>query len=348
MARKRKEKKEKKFKIYKLTILFVILDLMALTGFFLTYGPVDYFRNLLVTTAMKTMEHKYLAYIFYNEEMINKVMNSNYFVEIKEEVNLDDIVMNTGEKDTYENEYEEQILTRDEGNDLYKVIDLEVNGSTAHLVAIYQPEKVELIHIEEFDNGGWGERLFQMCDRYGGVVCVNGGGFVDNGLGSDIPLGYVIKNKEIIWYPNGGEEERNNIIGINDEGKLMLMANATGDEAIAAGVKDGLVFGPFLIVNGKPLEMVGDPWGKSPRVAIGQRKDGVMLFLLIDGRNYINGATLQDMVDTLLMYGAYNAANLDGGQSSSLIVNGVLRNNPPAESKKTNGRWIVTAWGLIP
>ena len=126
------------------------------------------------------------------------------------------------------------------------------------------------------------------------------------------------------------------------------MANTSGKEALAAGVKDGMVFGPFLIVNGKPMEIVGDPWGKSPRVAIAQRKDGVILFLLIDGANYINGGTLQDVIDTLLLYGAYNAANLDGGQSSSLVVNGVLRNTPPLESKRTNGRWVVTAWGLMP
>jgi exopolysaccharide biosynthesis protein len=349
MVKEKKKKIKKKKKIYKLTILFIVLDLLAFGGFFITYGPISYIRNLVVTTAMKTMEHQYLAYIFYNEEMISNIMNNNYFIALTDDVNLDDIVIDTKEKDSYENEYEKEILTRDEGNDLYKVISLKVGGSNAHLVAIYQPEKLQLLHIEKFDAGGWGERLFQMCDRYGGVLCVNGGGFVDNGYGSDIPVGYVIKDHEIIWSPDGGEnEEKDNIIGLTDEGKLVLLSNTSGKEALEAGIKDGLEFGPFLIVNGKPLEIVGDPWGKSPRVAMGQRKDGVMLFLLIDGTNYINGATLQDLVDTLLLYGAYNATNLDGGQSSSLIVNGVLTNNPPAEAKKTNGRWIVTAWGLIP
>ena len=109
-----------------------------------------------------------------------------------------------------------------------------------------------------------------------------------------------------------------------------------------------MVFGPFLIVNGKPLEIVGDPWGQAPRVAIGQTKDGIMLFLVVDGENYINGASLQDMVDVLERYGAYNAANLDGGQSSSLIIENKLYNNPPAAAKKQGGRYVVTGWGLIP
>ena len=125
------------------------------------------------------------------------------------------------------------------------------------------------------------------------------------------------------------------------------MTNATGKEAIDAKIKDGLVFGPFLIVNGKEIEIVGDPWGKSPRMAIAQRKDGVIMFLAIDGRNYIDGASLQDVIDVLKRYGAYNAANLDGGQSSTLVVDGKLENSPPAEAKRTNGRYVVTGWGLI-
>ena len=109
-----------------------------------------------------------------------------------------------------------------------------------------------------------------------------------------------------------------------------------------------MVFGPFLIVNGKALEIVGDPWGQAPRVAIAQRKDGVMMFLVVDGENYINGASLKDIIETLQRYGAYNAANLDGGQSASLVVQDKLYNNPPAAAKKQGGRYVVTGWGLIP
>lgn len=339
---------KRKKRILKKTIFFIICDILAISGFIIMYGPWDYVRNLYVTTAMKTMEHQYLAKIFYSDETIEKIMNSNYFVSINEDVDLNDIIIDTSEKTSYKDEYEKELLTRDEGNDLYKVLNIKVGGSQAYLVAIYDPTKVELIHTKQFNIGTYGERILTMCDRYGDVVCINGGGFVDEGYGSDIPLGYVIKNNKIIWTPTGYDSNtyRDNIIGITNDGKLKLMTNATGNEALEAGIKDGMVFGPFLIVNGKELEIVGDPWGKSPRVAIAQRKDGVMMFLVIDGKNYIDGASLKDTVDTLKKYGAYNAANLDGGQSSTLIVDGVLTNNPPAEAKKTSGRYVVTGWGL--
>ena len=345
-----KSTKKKKKKILKRTILFIVLDIFAISGFVIMYGPWNYIRNLYVTTAMNTMTHQWMAKVFYSDDVIKNIMDKNYFVTIDDDVNTDDIVIDTKEKKKYKDEYEEELLTRENGNDLYKVLNFKINGSDAHLVAIYDPKKVSLIRTKQFNVGTYGERVMTMCNRYGGVACINGGGFQDDGMGSDIPLGYVIEDHEIIWIPAGQDKNnyRDNIIGITDDGKLKLMSNATGTEALDAGIKDGIVFGPFLIVNGKAIEIVGDPWGKSPRMAIAQRKDGVMMFLSIDGENYINGASLQDVVDVLKRYGAYNAANLDGGTSATMIVKGELINSPAGGAKRTNGRYVVTGWGLIP
>ena len=342
-----KKTRKKTKKIYKSTILFIILDILAICGFIVMYGPWDDIRNFYVNTAMKTKDHKYLAKIFYTDETIEKIMNSNYFVEIKEEVELDDIVIDTSPKSSYDNEYDEEILTRTPGNEDYKIINIKVGISKGYLIAIYDPTKVSLIRAKQFNVGGYGEQVTAMCKRYNGLVCINGGGFKDEGTGSDIPLGYVIDNEEIIWPLNNHDTQRGNLIGFNDEGKLLLLANSTGNEALEQGMINGLEFGPFLIVNGKPLEIVGDPWGRSPRVAIAQRKDGVILFLVIDGENYIDGASLSDMIEVLQQYGAYNAANLDGGHSSSLSINGRLHNNPPSIAKKQGGRYVVTGFGLL-
>ena len=343
----RKRNKKKKNKISKLTILFIFLDLFAIGGFVMMYGPWDAVRNFYVNTAMKTKDHQYFAKIFYSDKRINDIVNSNYFIEIKEKVKLDDVVIDTSPKASYKNKYDEEILTRSEGNNDYKIINLKVGISKGYLIAIYDPTKVSLIRAKNFNIGRYGEQVSAMCNRYNASVCINGGGFVDEGTGSDIPLGYVIDDGEIVWPSSGWDTNKGNLIGLNSEGKLLLLADSTGTEALAAGMMDGLEFGPFLIVNGKPLEIVGDPWGKSPRVAIGQRKDGVILFLVIDGENYIDGASLQDVVDVLMKYGAYNASNLDGGHSTSLAINGVLYNNPPAIAKKQGGRYVVTGFGLL-
>lgn len=341
--KKIKKKTRKKF-----VIMWAILDILAILGFIMMYGPWDKIRNFYVTTAMKTKDHQYLAKVFYNDETIDKIIKSNYFVEIKEDIILDDIVIDTSPKKKYKNEYDKEILERDPGNEDYKLINLKVGISKAYLIAIYKPEKVTLIRAKNFNIGKYGEQVTKMCERYNGLVCINGGGFEDpKGVGSDVPLGYVIDDGEIIWPANNWDYQRGNLIGFNKEGKMLLLSDATGNEALEAGMVSGLEFGPFLIVNGKPLEIVGDPWGKSPRVAIGQRKDGVILFLVIDGENYIDGASLQDVVDVFMKYGAYNAANLDGGHSTSLSINGELHNNPPAIAKKQGGRYVVTGFGLL-
>ena len=334
-----------KKKIYKTTILFIILDLIVAACFFIMYGPWPKIRNLYVNTAMKTMSHQYLANVFYSDNKVQEIMNSNYFVAFEESSNTDDIVIDTKEKTSYKDKYEEELFTRDNPDDTYKLINLKVGTSNGYLVAIYKPEKVRLISTKQFNVGGYGEKISSMCTRYGGSVCINGGGFEDNGYGSDIPIGLVIQNGEITW---GDENTRDNIIGMTKDGILKLMSNATANEALEEDIYDAMVFGPFLIVNGKPLEIHGDPWGQAPRVAIAQRNDSVILFLVIDGENYIDGASLGDMIEVLQQYGAYNAANLDGGHSSSLSINGKLYNNPPAAAKRQGGRYVVTGWGLIP
>ncbi len=340
--------KKKKKKIYKSVIVFAILDILALAGFFVMYGPIDYVRNLYVTTAMRTMHHQYFAKIFYSDETIEKIMSQNYFVKLDEKVDASKININTKEKTKYKDEYEKELLTRNNPNDLYKVINLKVGSSDGYLIPIYAPDKVRLIATKQFNVGGYGERVITMCERYKASVCINGGGFVDHGYGSDIPIGVVIQNGEIIWGESKANTDRADIIGITQDGIMKLMGDATANEALAEDIYDAMVFGPFLIVNGKALEIHGDPWGQAPRVAIAQRKDGVIMFLVVDGENYINGASLKDVIDVLQRYGAYNAANLDGGQSASLVVEGKLTNNPPAAAKKQGGRYVVTGWGLIP
>ena len=118
----KKEKNKKKPKIYKTTILFIVLDIIVAACFFITYGPYDKLRNLFVTTAMKTMSHQYLAKVFYSDETIQKIMDSNYFTELNEDTNTDDIIFDNEDTGNYKNEYDKQILQRDEGA-LYKVLD---------------------------------------------------------------------------------------------------------------------------------------------------------------------------------------------------------------------------------
>ena len=133
-------------------------------------------------------------------------------------------------------------------------------------------------------------------------------------------------------------------IGFTNENKLIL-GNMSKEQAVNMGYRDAIEFGPYLIVNGKRSFIRGNGgWGIAPRSAIGQRRDGIVLFLVINGRLATSlGADMVDLTDIMERYGAYNAANLDGGSSSELVINGKIVNTPVAGG--ANGlRNMPTFW----
>lgn len=338
-------------KMRKLTITFIILDVLVAICFFVVYSPL--FKTLqytIISTAINTKTHDYIAYTFYSEEHVNKVVSQNNYIPISETINLDDVIIDTSPKDNYDNPYDEAILTRDEGNEEYKYLKIKVGKYDAHLVAIYHPEKVRIITCKKFntsDSSGK-ESVLKMSNRLGFSVGINGGGFVDYGNGSDIPIGYVIKDGKIIWSTSNKKAD---LIGFTQDNKLLLV-NATGEEAIEMGMRDALQFGPFLMVNGEKMKFSDSAGGysRAARTAIAQRKDGVVLFLVTEG-THTAGPNMKEVIDALSLYGAYNAANLDGGSSVQMVVKGKVVNTPKNIYGKVinggKGRNIVTGWGLF-
>jgi exopolysaccharide biosynthesis protein len=117
------------------------------------------------------------------------------------------------------------------------------------------------------------------------------------------------------------------------------------NDALSMGIRDAVEFGPFLIINGKRSFIKGNGgWGIAPRSAIGQRQDGIVLFLVINGRIASSiGADMVDLCDVMERYGAYNAANLDGGSSTELVINNKIINTPVA-SGDHGLRDMATFW----
>ena len=334
----------------KLTITFIVLDILAAICFFVVYSPLfENLQNTIISTAMVTKTHGYIAHVFYSDERINKVVALNTVPKIDAKIDLDQVVIDTKPRESYDNEYDEAILTRTQGNDDYKYLKIKVGKYDAHLVAIYDPSKVHIITGKKFntkDKSGK-ETVLQMTKRMGAVVGINGGGFVDYGYGSDIPIGYVIKDSKVIWSPS---TEKMNLIGFSTDNKLMLI-NATGEEAVKQGMRDGLQFGPLLMINGETPNYGSNSVGgfsRAARVAIAQRKDGIVLFLVTEG-THAAGPNMKEVIDTLEKYGAYNAANLDGGTSTQLVINNKLINRPISITGQVvnGGRGIVTGWGLF-
>lgn len=116
------------------------------------------------------------------------------------------------------------------------------------------------------------------------------------------------------------------------------------------GVRDAMQFHPELVVNGKPTITVGDGgWGYGPRTAIGQARDGTVIFVVINGRFNDSGmgASQKQVMDIMLQYGAFNACAMDGGSSSVLVHAGKVVNSPstidPNHQRHLPDAWLVFA-----
>ena len=327
----------------KLTIILLVLDIIAIFCLLLAYGPYSGFRDMFVTTAMNTMNHRYLAYVLYNDEQINEVLNNNFIEQPNDITDQDDINFDNENPQEYESIYEEQILKRDK-EQLYKIIEFDEKDYHVYLTVIYDPSRLSTVKSKYY--GTKGQHLSVMAKENDAIVAINGGRFSDvGGQGNGARAsGIFISNSEII---EDGDNYKHPIIGISNKNVLTL-GNMTVDEAIELGIRDAVCFGPFLIVNGKESFTQGNGgYGVAPRTAIGQRKDGIILFLTIDGNGskygFRGGATVVDMIDIFKRYGAYNAANLDGGASTVLAINRVTYNNPVAQSS-SGERSLPNAW----
>lgn len=333
-------KKKDRYKTLKiLGIIFICFSMMIVT---LLYGPWHGFRDFWITTAMTTLNHQYLARWFYSEDTINKVLAENRVIPPDEDTKTDLIEINDTKSSNivYKDEYDKQVLEHKEG-DIYKYFKVEGYNFDAYMAVIYDPSRIHVVTSKYL--GTKGEYLVDMAMENDAVVAINGGGFIDpdgNGNGGNA-VGIIIKDGKILQGSSGSQ----GVIGFTNDNKLFL-GYVSATEAINIGVRDALEFGPFLIVNGKSSNILGNGgYGIHPRSAIGQRQDGIVLFLVIDGRRVDSmGASMKDVSDIMLKYGAYNAANLDGGNSSVLVINNKIVNRPIDWYQQEQTRPIATGF----
>ena len=315
--RKKKKKNNKLNKTKKIIInafLFLFINIFVFCTFSLGmvyYGPFTLTRDFIVTTAMRTMTHQYFATMFLSQGKIDKILDK-YKVDVTGKVSDEKAIATF--KPTVEDDKIEYI---DVSNGKYK----------AHLLIINNPNRVIMGVAPSI--GKCGMKLDEMVKSYDAVGGINAGGFQDdNGVGNGgTPQGLLISNNKVI---SGKEGRKYDLIGFNDESKLIL-GQFTLEEARKKKIRDAATFEPFLIVNGEPLIKEGrSSPDLQPRTIIGQRQDGAVLMLVIDGRQplYSIGATLKEAQDIMLKYGAFNAANLDGGASTTMVYNGKIINKP--------------------
>ncbi len=333
MFKKHNKKKEEKSLKKKIFIILCFAFIIFFSLFlFLFYGPIDSFKEFWITSAMTTMNHRYLATWLYSDKYINEVLKKNSIIEVDEVSDPNQIRFRRYTSTIYKNEYEKELLTHEKGA-LYKLINVSGKGYQGFLIAIYDPSRISIATTSQL--GVRGESILTVSKRENAIIAMNAGGFYDPDWNSNgaLPHGTVISNGKVVSDYDDAKMG-GGFIGFTKENKFIL-GNMSKEEALNIGYRDAIEFGPYLIINGKRSFIKGNGgWGIAPRSAIGQRQDGIVLFLVINGRLSSSiGADMVDLCDIMENYGAYNAANLDGGSSSELIINNEIINTPVAGGK---------------
>lgn len=302
------------FKFLSFEIIFICITLPLLVY----YGPFHNVRNTLVKSFMTTMNHQWMAEVFLSDEKINQIMSEDTISAVYQNDKLT---------------LQSNVNVHNDGTDieLYEIKGKKYDGK---LLIVQDPKRIKVGYTDKL--GIEGEATSEIAKKYNAVAAINGGGFEGSTDGiawtgtGGIPKGLLMSEGKIIHNDIKNHDEQNDVMAITEEGYL-LVGKYSLNQLNNLNVSEVISFGPALIVNGeKTIKNGNGGWGIAPRTVLGQRKDGAMILLVIDGRRIdCLGATLKEVQDVLYDFGAYNAVNLDGGFSTTMYYNEKVINNPP-------------------
>lgn len=326
-------------KLIKYFVGFLMIFIIT-GGIVLFTTPIGHEVRVTAAEIILSSQHRHWAkYTFLPESeletILKKIQNPKYenSVEIGEEYTRE---INSVSHQSKENELVVTLTT------------IEKHYSPAYfykgkILEVSNPKNVKLVSSNKRDHG---EQIFVIADRVNAIAAINASGFVDNnGRGNGgSATGVIIEDGEIKnKYPN----QQDYVAGVTTAGKL-ITGKYSGNELKSLGVKYAAGFKPQLIVNGEKMITEGDGgWGIGPRTAIGQKKDGTIVMIVVDGRQPKRsiGATLREIQDILYDKGVVNAMSMDGGSSSSMYFN--QENITTPSSRNNIPRYLPNIWAVV-
>lgn len=335
----------------------VVLYLLAV---FTSFPLLSKLRIIWIETAMTTAEHQWLATKFIPKFVIEEVMSNKYedvgeigvtLLERDTQSLVEESSLNygieLGSSDSnsifngiiFDNSdpFDNKVIVNDLEQGI-KIVEVKTSTYTGKLVFIDDPSRVIVGETEE--KGKKGDLILNYLDRYDAIVGINANGFADyegRGSGGEI-IGCSI-SEGVLW--GGTDFSTYTTIGFDTYNRLVV---GKLDNFNEYKLRDAGQFKPALIIDGEVLVEGSAGWGIQPRTVVAQRSDGIVMFLVVDGRKpgYSIGITMGECAELLKNYGAVTAAACDGGSSSVLAYNGEIINKP--STPMTTGRYLPNAF----
>lgn len=316
----------RRFFLVLFTVVLLVLIALILAANVIFKGPSPAMRSILTMSLLEPSATKWIPGLFLEEDVLNDIRNPKSEAMAESTTNTDLVTINknsilSGSSDEWANYPDGVRIER-------------LSGATynAHVMVVRDPSKVFMGRSSPtYSTSIPGKRLNEVMEEADDTIiaAINAGAFNDDGTAGShvgsVPAGIVFSEGEFICNANRGNipiaETGGGFVGFNDDDILVVAKTMTEAEAEALNIRDGCEFGPPLIINGEVnQEAYNKASGLNPRTAIGQRADGAVIFVCIDGRQAGSpGGTYRDVTDIMIEFGAVNACNLDGGSSSIMM-----------------------------
>ena len=311
----------RRFFLLLFTLIVLILVAACLILNLIFNGPSPAARDVLTMSLLEPSGTKWIPGLFLDDATLDSIRTRVDTNLTEEFSNTSEIVINkdsaiSAGTDEWAN-YPDGIRFESHAGDTYN----------AHIMIVRDPSKVYLAtSTDKFSTSIPGTRINNQIETEGAIAAVNAGAFFDNGTSDpsvgSVPEGLVYSKGSCKWTTGSPPNGIKGFAGFNKDNILVVAQdNMTQAQAEELNIRDGCCFGPVLIMNGEiNQEAYNSNSGWNPRTAIGQRQDGAVVFVCIDGRQAGSpGGTYKDVIDIMIEYGVVNACNMDGGSSSVML-----------------------------
>jgi len=311
----------RRFFLVVFTIVLLAAGALVLLMNLVFNGPSPAMQEILTMSLIEASATKWVPALFIGEERVAEIRTS-VGAELPQDVSTSTKV--TIQKNNAISAASDEWEKYPDGIRIERI-----SGDTynAHVMIVRDPSTVYMgTSTEKFSTAIPGKRITEMMESTpNAIAAVNAGAFFDDGtagpaVGSH-PLGLVMAGGKCVW-SSGQQPGLQGFAGFNEDNILVVSKkNLSKKEAEDLNIRDGCCFGPVLIMDGETnLEAYNNNSGYNPRTAIGQRADGAVIFVCIDGRQAASlGGTYADIINIMVEYGAVNACNMDGGSSSVMM-----------------------------
>lgn len=214
-----------------------------------------------------------------------------------------------------------------------------INDTTVYVVTAVLTDPAQLCTVLAHDAYGRNiaEATSSMARRTGAKIAINGDFYGSR------ERGYVVRNGELFRAVSAGGEDL--VIWADGSFSIIEENEITAAELVAQGAEQVFSFGPALVIDSEVSvergEEVGRAMASNPRTAIGIDADGRYFLVVSDGRTRASeGLSLRELAEFMQTLGCAIAYNLDGGGSSTLVIDGELVNHPTTNGKKIEERSV--------